>query len=431
MGFLDKAINKRVEAVIKSHNYLDPSTYSKMLGFGSNEFNQHQDEQKLINDGYGSNVTVYSIINKIVTTATTVPLGVWDIKAEEYVTKGRVYDTFKKPATYRGELLTTAEWVEVALVYLLNTGNLYQEKESLVGRTIDNLNIIPSGIIRPITPNSYLTNNNGFEVNDLQRQFRIESEDLAHLKYINPTQHGLDTLKGLSPLQAGLYSLTGSTDIQKAISVVVKNQGVKGILTNRSGRGQQNTAFTPDMAKAIKSSIQKMISGIEKFASTTVTTADLDYIQMGMSSADLKLIESGVLTDRQLCNMFAVDSKLFNDTSSSSFNNVTEANKSMYQNAIIPNLTKLVNSYNQEIVKGINREDNTNFEIRIDTSKIEALQSNQKEEADKNKINSDGIIGVLSSSTDSKGKIEILMTVYGFDEQKATTIVGNGQGTEN
>jgi len=405
---------------------------SKLFGFDGLIKSKTQDEQKLIDEGYGSNVTVYAIINKILTTSITVPLGVWDNRTEEYVTNGRVYDTFQQPATYRGELLSQDEWKEVALAYLLTTGNLYQQKDNLVDqRTADVLNIIPSGIIEPIVPNSYLLKNNGFKVTDKQSQFRIESDDLNHLKHINPTQYGLDYLKGLSPLQAGLYSLTGSTDIQKAISVVVKNQGVKGILTNKGGRGQTNTRFSEDMAKAVKGAIKNMLSGIDKFASTHVTSADLDYLQMGMSSADLQLIQSGVLTDRQLCNLYGLDSKLFNDVSSSSFNNVTEANKSMYQNAIIPNLTKLVGSYNEAIVKGINRVDNTDFIIKVDTSAIEALQSNQKEEADKNRVNALGIKDVLASPTDTNGKVEILMTVYGFEEDKAKTIVGNGQSTED
>ena len=357
---------------------------SKLFGFNGIINPKNQDEQKLIDEGYGSNVTVYSIINKIVTTATDIPLVVWDNKTEEFVTSGRVYDTLQMPATYRGEMLSTKEWIETTLVYLLNTGNLYQHKEGLVNASVfDNLNIIPSGIVCPIVPNSYLLPNSGYQVTDKQRQFKIDSDELTHLKYINPTQYGLDSLKGLSPLQAGLYSLTGSTDIQKAIAVVVKNQGVKGILTNKGGRGVTNTRFTEQMATAVKSAVKKMISGIDKFASTHVTSADLDYIQMGMNPADLKLIESGVLTDRQLCNMFAVKSELFNDPQGSTFNNVTSANKSMYQDAILPNLNKLVDNYNNEIVKGLNTADKTDYVVQIDTSKIEALQSDQKAEAEK------------------------------------------------
>jgi HK97 family phage portal protein len=417
--------------VNKSESTFKPISLNsgRLLGFDTVFNNKIQDNQKLIDEGYGGNVSLFAIINKIVTTASSVAsdnLIVVD-ENDELVENGYVFDLLQQPAIYRGEQLDTSEWVEVALTYLLLSGNLYQKNLDLVGfKDVLGYEIIPSGIVEPITANSYLTHCAGFKINDKQSTISLPYEEVNHLKYINPTTFGLDYSVGLSPLQAGLYSLTGSTDVQKALSVMVKNQGVRGILTNKSERNGGGVRMDNDQAKTIKTAINNTIRGIDKINSVHITNADLSYLAMGMSAGDLKLIESGVLTDRQLCNMFSVDSKLFNDTSSSTFNNVSEANKSMYQNAIIPNLNKLIGGFNKDLVKELNKQHGTKHRVIIDVDNIEALQKDQKLLADKNKLNADGIANVLNSNTDADGKIEILKYTYQMTDEVATNIVGNG-----
>ena len=418
----DTIVNKETFS-LQSHNL-----NGLLTGFDSGDVNHStQKEQKLIDTGYGQNVTVYSIINKITTTGADIPLIVWDKRKDEEVESGKVFDILKQPAIYRGEFLNTKEWIEACFIYLLSSGNLYQRKTNLADfKNFDALEIIPSGIIQPLEPTSYLTMASGYKLTDKQKQYRIDVDVMSHLKYINPTTIGLNSLEGLAPLQAGLYSLTGSTDIQKALSVLVKNQGVRGILTNESNRNGGGVNLGREEAKAVKDKIASMIRGIDKVNQVAVTGASLKYQAMGMTANDLKLIESGVLTDRQLCNLFNIDSKLFNDPSSSTFNNLNEATKGMYSNAILPNLNKIVGKFNQDIVKPLNIRYRTNEEIRIDTSRIEALQGDQKLEAEKNKINADGFNVVLNMPISNDSKKEVLVYTYGITEELADKIVTDG-----
>ncbi|GAF91397.1 unnamed protein product, partial [marine sediment metagenome] len=275
--------------VTKNNISLQSHNLSGLLTGFDNGYVSHnsQNEQELINKGYGQNVTVYSIINKITTTGANIPLIVWDKIKDELVEEGKIVNVLKTPAIYRGDLLSTNEWIEACMVYLLTSGNLYQKKTNLVDfKNYDTLEIYPSGIISPITPNSYLMPNNGFKVVDKATQYKIESDLMSHLKYINPTSLGLNTLEGLAPLQAGLYSLTGSTDVQKALSVLVKNQGVRGLLTNESNRNGGGVNLSPENAKAVKKQTNDMISGVDKVNSVQVTSASLKYLPMGMSAAD-------------------------------------------------------------------------------------------------------------------------------------------------
>jgi len=425
MNIIKQAFNKVINKVTVTF----PTQMVKEFGWGSDgliDLN-NQNEQTLINDGYGGNVTAYSIINKIITTALSVPLMVWDIDNDEEIFSGKIYNILQNPAIYRGESLSTNEWKEITMAYMITSGNLYQEKLNLTtNKYVDGYEVLPSGIVEPKVPNSYLLPNAGFKLYDKHNTKNYTSDEVSHLKYINPTTIGLNTLKGLSPLQASLYALTGSTDIQKAQSVLVKNQGVRGILSNESNRNGGGVNLGVEEAKAVKKKLNDTIRGIDKINSVHITSASLKYQAMGMSASDLKLIESVVLTDRQLCNAYNVDSVLFNDQASSTRDNKTIAEKGLYLNAILPRLNKIVDKFNSDISKGINRIDGTNYEVRTDIRNIEALQKDQKLTAEKDRINALGIKDVLSSTTDASGKVEILMTVYNFDEDRAKKIVGDG-----
>ena len=63
---------------------------------------------------------------------------------------------------------------------------------------------------------------------------------------------------------------------------------------------------------------------------------------MAMSSTDLQLVEKGVINLRAICNVFGLDSSLFNDPANKTFNNRKEAEKALYTNAIIPIVTNIV-----------------------------------------------------------------------------------------
>ena len=121
---------------------------------------------------------------------------------------------------------------------------------------------------------------------------------------------------------------------------MVKNQGVRGIVSSQGDR-----VMTPKEAEQLQAKFNKDHLGVNNFAKINMTSAQIAYTQMGMTADQLKVVESGVLTDRQLCNAFKVSSRLYNDPANSTFNNMKEANKSFYTKAVIPTLNKDFNKY--------------------------------------------------------------------------------------
>lgn len=390
---------------------------SEMIGFDFGK--ETKTTQKLIDNSYGSNVTAYAIIKDIATSAADIPKILVDInKPDEIIESGEVFDMLQNPAFHQGEQISQYNYFEVLLTYLLTTGNTYQRgrKATGFGDKWQAVEIYPSGYTAPVAGDSYLSPISKFEFSDKSKNYYIPVEEILHTKYCNPTSNGLDSLKGLSPIEAALYSLTGSNDIQKAISIMVKNQGVRGILSNESER-----SLKPEEAKQLSDIANEKLRGVKNFNKVHVANTKMNYLQMGMNATDLKVIESGILTDRQLCNAYGVSSRLYNDPANSTFNNMKEANKSFYTKAVIPNLNKVLADINNNWLSQFN-EGKVKYSLQLDTSGIEALQTDQKEEADKDKTVLEGVTSILNMNTSVEGKILLLIETYGYSEEMAKVL---------
>jgi len=360
-----------------------------VLGFDGFK-QQNQNEQTLIDSGYGSNVTVYSIIKDIAQSGADIPKVLIDENnPDEPIIEGELFQLLQNPAILNGEELTQFAYFEALITFLL-----------------------------PLTANSYFKAVTAYEIDDKAAQFNISAEEILHTKYVNPTTFGLNCGEGLSPLQAALFSLTGSNDIQKAISIMVKNQGVRGILTNKGER-----SLKPEEARHLSNLANEKLRGVKNFNKVHISNTDMTYLQMGMNATDLKVIESSVLTDRQLCNAYGVSSRLYNDPANSTFNNMKEANKSFFTKAVLPTLDKLLMDINNTWLKQWSERDNKRYKWGIDTSGVEALQADQKTEAEKDKIVMDGVNVVLNMPISSDAKAQLLENEYGFSDTDAQTLV--------
>lgn len=426
MSFLDTILKKvkGTDFSSKSQSNFDSNSFITTSNFvGFNGFNSKiESDQKLIDDGFASNVTVYAIIKKIAGNAAAIPKVLIDAtnpEETEIITDGEVFNMLQTPAMYQGKVLSINDYFETVITYLLSSGNLYQRGHTAFGfgDLWQQLEILPSGFTTPLVGRSYLDGAKGYQFSDKEKVFNIDPTEVLHTKYANPSSNGLDTLRGLSPLQAALFSLTGSSDIQKAISIMVKNQGSRGILTNKGER-----PLTQEEANRMKASTNKKIQGIDNFNSIHVTGSDVAYLNMGMNATDLKIIESGVLTDRQLCNAYSAPSVLFNDPANSSYNNYKTATGALYTDAVIPVNDKILGDINGGWLSQYSLRDKKKYKLIQDTSGIEALQTNQKEEAEKDKSNMDGVNTILAMPTTQEAKSKLLQITYGYTEEVANLL---------
>jgi len=362
----------------------------------------------LIEKGYEQNVDVYSVIKKIVDTSKAIP---WIIEQKtsegwEIMEDTTIHELMANPNPTKGYTWDDIE--EQMLVYLLASGNSYMVSESSFNNSmIAEVDILPSPYVCPTT-----TNNNFFMPN-ISYQFELgtnkrnyQQDEIEHIKFFNPGYNSVnDSLLGLSIIQVAREAVSVGNSRWDAHANLLQNRGAVGMITDKSQR-----AMTPDEAAKVQSAWNRDISGTHNSGKIKVTNKDLNYIQMAMSATDLQLVESDVITLRAMCNVFGLDSSLFNDPANKTFNNRKEAEKALFTNAVIPLSDKIAAAHTRFIAK--NHFPMQEVRMRQDFSEVEALQSDKKTEAEKDKIVLDGVNVIIGMPINDEAKGILMKETY-------------------
>jgi HK97 family phage portal protein len=346
--------------------------------FGSFKSNQFaMNTGALIENSYEKNVDVYAVIKKIVDVTKSVP---WIVEQRQYngnwkqLNDTSIHELMANPNVTKGYTWNDIE--EQIMLYLLVTGNAYLigEKPFMSGQ-IAEVDVLPSTAVTIKTNDDFFlpTVNYEFRLGKNVRNFT--KDDLTHIKFFNPNYYDVtESLYGLSIIEVAAKVVQVGNDRWDANANLFQNRGANGLITDKSQR-----PMTQDEAQIVQSSWDASTAGSSNFGKIKVTNKDLNYIPMGMSPADLQLLESGVVNLRSICNVFGIDSSLFNDPANKTYNNQLEAQKALYTNAIMPLSDKLSEHFTRFIAQ--NHFPNKTVRMRQDFSKIECLQENLKDKS--------------------------------------------------
>lgn len=417
-GFL-----KRLFSGSKAYTWSSTS----MLNLKNSAYTHNQSNvSELINDGYAKVTDLYAIIRKISQTGASMQLQVFKVMDDEYElqTSGELFDLIMQPNKNQNQY----EFKENALTNLLTSGNIFLTGQESVGfgDIYTSLALLPPQYIDIQLAQS----NDGIDIAQYIYQNDtiykpLNADDVKHIKYFNPTDYGVQTGWGLSPIHAGYLSMKSARDLNIAESSILANKGASGLLTNKG-----DYPLDSEEASEIQKAVDKRISGANKFGKIITTNASVEYIQMGMSPTDLQLIESGVVKLRQLCNLYGVDSSLFNDPANKTYNNRKEATKSLYTEAVIPSLQKIVWGLNEFIVPSYNKKDNATYKISIDKSHVPNLFEDEKLRAETDFKTAEGYVKILESTLTQEQKVKSLMMSYHLTEDEAENIVGDARAID-
>jgi HK97 family phage portal protein len=329
-----------------------------------------ENDDSYITEGYRKNSTIYALVNLITKAATTIPFQVYektnenDYKRYKAMTSG-TFDaaTIHKAAMLQKRSLVELQdtelhkllerpnpaqsynsWITELIAFGKLTGNRYiygigPDTGANVGKYTE-LYVMPSqimeivsgGIMKPVS--KYKIEYNG--------TFEIPAEEICHIKDFNPYYDGTGShLYGQSPLRAGLRSLTTNNEAVQTGVKYLQNQTARGLLM--SDEGDINEV----QAQQLKDKFRKQFQGSDNAGDVIITPKKLSWVNFGLNAADVSLIEQYNASIKDLCNIYNVPVQLLNNTESSSYNNMKEAKKALYQNAVIPELLKIKDELNR------------------------------------------------------------------------------------
>ena len=329
-----------------------------------------ENDDSYITEGYRKNATIYSLINIITKAATTIPFQVYEIqnqndyKRYKSITSG----TYDSALIQKSQLLKNRSLVELEstpLHELLDRPNPAQSYASFIteliafGKLTGNryiygigpetganaskytelyvmpsqiMEIVSGGIMQPVS--KYKIEYNG--------TYEIAAEDICHIKDFNPYYDGTGShLYGQSPLRAGLRMLTTNNEAVQTGVKYLQNQTARGLLMAEEGD------INEVQAQQLKDKFRQQFQGADNAGDVIITPKKLSWVNFGLNASDVSLIEQYNASIKDLCNIYNVPVQLLNNTDSSTYNNMKEAKKALYQNAVIPELVKVRDELNR------------------------------------------------------------------------------------
>lgn len=367
------------------------------------------DQQAAIEDGYASNVDVYSIINRKAKMAAGIPFYVYRIKSEQGRKYLREYKAITSAPKLTPEALakaqvlklkamtevaednplnellqkpndtdSQAEFLEKCYGFLDITGNTYILKESpdmgankgipkrMCVLPSPYMEIVPDGMVPSLGVGGYIFS--------LYGKIPIEKGEIIHMKYFNPDfQPNGSHLYGMTPMRAGGKTLTQANSAQDSATAQYQHGGPAGIVYNESMTPDEQTNL---QVGGLKKKWEQETWGNRNRGKVLFSAGKLGYLQTGLSPVDLQILEAGTFSFRKLCNCYNMPSAIFNDNEHSTMANMEQFYKAAYVDGVIPMVMKLRDSLNSFLLPDF--KDSGDYFIDADFSNIPVLQEDMK-----------------------------------------------------
>ncbi len=357
-----------------------------------------ENDDNYINEGYRKNATVYSLINIITKAAATIPFHIYEkVNDNKYKSYKSLSSGISDPSVmYKANMLkqqalvevnmpelqklmdrpnpaqSYASWITELIAFGKLTGNRYvygigPDSGANVGK-YQELYVMPSHIVE-INTGGFMKPIDFYSI-EYNGTFKVPAEDMLHIKDFNPYYDGTGThLYGQSPLKAGFRAMTTNNEATETGVKFLQNQTSRGILMSEEGD------LNEVQAQQLKDKFRRQHQGSGNAGDVIITPKKLSWVNFGLSTSDLSLIQQYNASIKDLCNIYNVPVQLLNNTESSTYNNMKEAKKALYQNCVIPELQKI----QDELNRWLSPKYGENICIEYDFSVIPELQ----EETDK------------------------------------------------
>jgi HK97 family phage portal protein len=320
---------------------------------------------------------IYLIVSSILRKASDIPWGVFlpgknDERAE--LVKG-VHPLNALMWRPNAKDESWADIIEQMGGFLLLRGNSYtftvKPKAGSKRGQILEMYVLPAQKVKPTAGDRFIDPVKDYRFDEGGgRMTSYEREDMVHVKYWNPD----NSIEGLSPIAAmGKMATAASSAIDTQVGQF-QNQGPKGILFDKSS----TEAWSSEQTARVRTWWNSFFSGGRRSGELPIIGGELGYVQLGLSTADLDVLEALQVTTRQLCSGYGYPAELLNDKAASTYNNVNEARKAAITDAVLPFLRRLRDGINRSL--GDAYSDGAFFDIITDN--IPELQDDRKAQAD-------------------------------------------------
>lgn len=350
-----------------------------------------------VREGYIENPHVYKVINKIIGPAKNVPFLTYIVKDKKdfnrykaFVREGRVEEAElfarkslelvdgtpmnKMAEDAPNEMESWPEFIEAALGYMLLTGNRFIYGLQPAGyKFFTKIYNLPAQITE-IIPGEWREPVKGYRVHLTPTYIdAFPAETVLHQKTWNPSYNGVmnlpkDYLYGLSPMHPLCKVVRRSNESLTASWHLLKNGFPPGIVSSDS----ETPLLESEVTEMQEAWIQRFGGGT-KANIPLFTGGNVKYSAMGLSSADMELLDADQADLKSIATVYQVPLPLVSDDKST-YNNVSEAKKELWMAAIVPALISFRDGFNRFVTKPYNDFTGKEYWCDFDLKAVPALQ---------------------------------------------------------
>lgn len=308
--------------------------------------------RKAVREGYKISGDVYRCVREIVQAASAIPWVVLDKEGE--IIPGH---DFTKVWSHPNKQFSGQDNMELIIAHQLLVGNALIQPIIVGGRPREYWVCMPD-LIHPIPgsgPNEWLK---GYEVTSADgKQQIVPPDQFIHFMFLNPG----NLYWGIGPLQAIARTVDTDNEAQDTQKISMQNRGIPdGIF--------ETDALTNEQYEEAERQIKERYLTKERRRMPWII-AGAKWHQMSLTPIEMDFIKSRLTNKRDIAGAFGISSIFLGDMEHSTYANMAEARKALYQDVVIPMLDDIKSTLNLRIAPMY-----PEITISYDTSKVVALR---------------------------------------------------------
>ena len=340
----------------------------RMINQTVSYFNSY-DTSTLLKKGYQENNHTYAVVNRLTRTAARIKITLFSANHKEIT---QLFDhpalkLINRPNPRQGR----REFMEELHGWKFTTGEAFVHMlwpdMGINAKKPKELHIIPSVWVSKINIDN-LGGIVSYEIGWGMDKQTIPANEMIHLKYWNPD----GGLRGMSPLTAAAKSIQTSNDAYTSNMRSLQNGGPAGIL---SGVNDGHPLSVADQ-ELVQQKYSEKYGGAENRGKIIVTGATLSWQAIGLSPVDLDIIKQNNWSLRDICNVYGVSSRLFNDPESNNGSTQKEVRIDLVVNAVNPEMETNLDEFDRAILTKFEKGNET-LSYKTDLTDFQELKEDE------------------------------------------------------
>ena len=310
--------------------------------------------RKSTREGYKTSIYVFRAVRVIVQAASAIPWIVED-KNGEPIDNHPLTKVLRNPnPEFSGQ-----DMMEILIGHELLVGNALW-MPIILGRQVKEFWPVMPDLVRPIPSNAPGEWLKGWEVSSQDGSKRILPPDqFLHFMQMDPG----DLYWGIGPLMAAARTIDTDNEAQDMQKISMQNRAMPdGVFTHES-------VLTQEQFEEARRQVRENFLGKTKTREPWVLGAGAKWNQLSMTPREIDYIASRLSGKRDIAGAFGISPIFLGDLEQSSYNNMMEARKALYEDVVIPLLDDAKSTLNLKIAPLYG-----DITISYDTSKVAALR---------------------------------------------------------